>query len=96
MYYYLETLWRYLEDAAPVYRQDGEYGALMRQVAALEDELKKELTEEGWRRYERLSLREGDLTELDRRESFLLGFRVGARIMLDVTGEHRGETFMER
>ena len=93
--YYLNTLWRYLEDAMPTYRRDGEYKELMEQITALEEELKTQISEEAWRCHERLSDREADLAELDRREIFLYGFRTGARIILDVVGEYRGERFLE-
>ena len=89
--YVLDALWR--GDISPnekYTRKGGEYHKLLLQLCEEEDHLMKELTEKGKTHFEAFRNTYIDMTLVSEREVFIEAFRLGARIVLDIVGEHRG------
>lgn len=49
------------------------------------------LTPEGKKRWETISELRSDMTLMGEEDAFIYGFRLGARMIMDVVGEYRGQ-----
>ena len=87
---FLEEFWR--GNIAPgegQYHSKKEYKDAWELVSQTEDELKERLTAENWKlftKYQDAERRAGVIADAD---TFIEGFRMGARMMLDVLGAHQ-------
>ena len=63
------------------------YKSLMSQIAESEEKLMGLLSEEAKSVYEQLMAQQSEAFALEQRESFIRNFKLGARFMMEVTGE---------
>ncbi len=87
--YVLEDLWR--ECYAPDVKQSrrgSEYHRLEQGLAERGSELLPLLSADGQTTLERFERTKDSLAEISEKDTFIEGFRMGARMMLDVLGTH--------
>ena len=87
--YVLEELWEgKIAPSERGYREGSPFAKMVRQVSESEEGFYKELSPEGRRAYEAYCERQGQLDDVKDCDSFIRGFRLGARMILDVVGDY--------
>ena len=87
--YVLDELWRgEITPSERGYRKDSPYAALVRQANETADIFYKELSPVGKKAYDEHSTQESKLADISECDSFIRGFRLGARMILDVVGDY--------
>ena len=92
--YLLEQLWRgNIAPSERYIRSNSEYKKVSQVFCDTAEKMEKELTAEGkqlWREVENLR---SDMTMLAEEDIFIYGFRMGARMILDVIGDYKGQFY---
>jgi len=68
-----------------------EYLRIMKEAGKEEDKFWSELSEEGKRAYDEHCYKMSEMSSISECDAFVQGFRLGARIILDVIGEYDTE-----
>ena len=92
--YVLEQLWRDgLSPNERYTRKGGEYHKILLSICDEADRVCEELTEKGKTHFEAYRQAQIDLSMVAEREVFIDAFRLGARLVLDIVGEYRGNFY---
>ena len=92
--YALQELWRgNITPAERFVRSGSEYKALAGKVSDEIDKLTKMISPEAKVQKEIVDNLQTDLTMLSNEDIFIYAFRMGARLMLDVLGEYKGQFY---
>ena len=92
--YALQELWRgNITPAERFVRSGSEYKALAGKVSDEIDKLTKMISPEAKVQKESVDNLQTDLTMLSNEDIFIYAFRMGARLMLDVLGEYKGQFY---
>ena len=92
--YVLEKLWRDgLSPNEKYARKDGEYHKILVRICDEGDKVCEELTEKGKTHFEAYRQAQVDLSMIAEREVFIEAFQLGARLVLDIVGEYRGNFY---
>ena len=87
--YVLQDLWDgNIRPSERAIRYGSTYAALRHQVTEAETKFRQEMTEKGRSIYEDYCNKQNQLLELSEADAFIQGFRLGARIILDVIGTY--------
>ena len=89
--YILDKLW--MEGLSPnerYTRKGGEYHKTLLRLCEEEDRIREELSEEGKEHFEAYQQAHIDLSSIADKEVFIEAVRLGARLMLDILGDFRG------
>ncbi len=87
--YVLDELWRgEITPSERGYRKDSHYAELARQANETAGIFYQELSEVGKKAYDAHSTQESKLADISECDSFIRGFRLGARMILDVVGDY--------
>ena len=87
--YALEDLWRgNITPSERGYRKDSLFAEMVRQANETADIFYKELSAVGKKAYDEHSTQESKLADISECDSFIRGFRLGARMILDVVGDY--------
>ena len=74
-------------------RKGGEYHKILLRICDESDRLCEELTEKGKEHFEAYRQAQIDLSIVAEREVFIEAFRLGARLVLDIVGDYRGNFY---
>ena len=88
----LDKLWQ--EGLSPnerYTRKGSEYHKILLRICEEGDYLATELTEEGKAHFDAYRDAQIELSVVEEKEVFIEAFRLGARMMLDVVGEYKGQ-----
>ena len=90
----LEDLWMgKVDPSARHFHQNSEYHKLLKELCDLGEQITAELTPEGKKKF----LHHGDVQNLiigiGEQDAFIDGFRLGARLLLDVIGEYHSDIY---
>ena len=87
--YVLQDLWDgNIRPSEGAIRYGSTYAALRHQATEAETKFRQEMTEKGRSIYEDYCNKQNQLLELSEADAFIQGFRLGARILLDVIGAY--------
>jgi len=87
--YVLEDLWEgKITPSDRGYRKGSPYAELVRQSNESEDIFYKDLSAVGKKAYETHCEQQGRLDDISECDTFIRGFRLGARMILDVVGDY--------
>ena len=87
--YVLQDLWDgNIAPSERTVRHGTAYADLSHQATVAEALFRKEMTEKGRSIYEDYSNKQSKLADMDNADAFIQGFRLGARIILDVIGNY--------
>ena len=87
--YVLQDLWDgNIRPSERAIRYGSTYADLYHQATEAETKFRKEMTEKGRSIYEDYCNKQNQLLELSEADAFIQGFRLGARIILDVIGAY--------
>ena len=90
--YVLEKLWRGgLSPSERYCNKDSEYKRLLRSLCEASEKLSSELSPEGKKALEEHEQIQLDLIGISEEDVFINAFRLGARMMLDVVGDYKGQ-----
>lgn len=92
--YLLDRLWR--GDIAPserYIRTGSEYQKISKTFCGVADTLHSGLSPEEKELWEEANRLKSELTMLSEEDIFIYGFRMGARMILDVVGDHKGQFY---
>lgn len=90
--YMLEKLWRgELTPNEKIMRKGGPYHQKLGELCEIGDRLAEELSLEGKNLLQSYADAQLELNEIENRETFMEGFRMGAQLILDVVSEYQGE-----
>lgn len=90
--YILENLWDgKITPNEKFLRTDTEYKKESHKLCEEIDLFFKDLSDEKQKHYEELEKLQYKLFDISERDTFIVGFRLGARIILDVVGEYKGQ-----
>jgi len=90
--YVLNDLWR--GNISPCERyvcSDSKYQEVFQQFCKESDLFAKDLSPEKQKRFEEIQELQLKLIDISETDTFIVGFRLGARMILDVVGEYRGQ-----
>ena len=88
----LEELWRgNITPNERAIKPESEYHNLFHAASAEEKRLLEYLSAEGREIYDSLCRKRSELAGMSEMETFIVGFRMGARVMLEVLGEYDGQ-----
>ena len=92
--YLLEQLWRgNLAPSERYIRSDSEYKKATQAFCDAAERMEKELTPEGKKYWREVADRQSDMTMLAEEDIFIYGFRMGARMILDIIGDYKGQFY---
>ncbi len=94
--YVLEKLFR--GNIAPIertVRPESDYKKVSLKICKHLDCFMETLTPEGKKQLEAIDDLRSDMTLLEAEDAFIRGFRLGARMMMDVVGEYKGQFIEE-
>lgn len=92
--YELRELWRgNISPAERFVRAGSEYKETARKLSDEMDKLMDSISPEVQKQMETVENLRADLTELANEDFFLYGFRMGARLILDVVGDYKGQFY---
>ena len=69
-------------------RTGSRYAKLQKQLIAAEDALREVLTPDGKKFYEDICRKQTEMAQIAECDSFIRGVRIGARLVLDITGDY--------
>ena len=88
----LEKLWKDgLTPSEKYTRKDGDYYKVLLKLSNENDKVCIELTDKGKECFENFCELQSELRSISDRETFIEAFRLGARFVLDIVGEYRGQ-----
>lgn len=96
MMYILHDLWYGIAPYEWPFRKDGEYAKTAHKFIGQEEALRSMLTDDARAQLDAMLTTHNAFSALSEQERFIDGFRMGARMMLDVLGEHSGEFLEEK
>ena len=92
--YILEKLWRGdLSPSTQFIRSGSDYQSNQKKIADLESKVMQELTPEGQEQFQAFLQLVSENHGIENQENYISGFRSGARIILDVVGENKGQLY---
>ena len=92
--YLLEQLWRgNLAPSERYIRSNSEYKKATQAFCDAAEKMEKELTPEGKKHWREVADRQSDMTMLAEEDIFIYGFRMGARMILDIIGDYKGQFY---
>ena len=92
--YLLEQLWRgNLAPSERYIRSDSEYKKATQAFCDATEKMEKELSPEGKKYWREVADRQSDMTMLAEEDIFIYGFRMGARMILDIIGDYKGQFY---
>ena len=92
MMYELKNLWDgSINPSERFIREDSEYKEKSRQLCAVSLSIDKELSPTGKENFEAYKDLHADLRRIDEEESFVIGFRLGVRLLLDALSDYSGQ-----
>ena len=65
-------------------RPNSEYSKVFREMEKFENLLKEKLDDEGWKNFQQLTKAQMEVSSLSDCDSFISGFRLGAKVIMDV------------
>ena len=92
--YLLNKLWR--GDISPTeryIRPESEYKRISKAFCDAAERLQEQLSPEGKQLWEEIDRLRADMTMLSEEDIFIYGFRMGARMILDVVGDYKGQFY---
>lgn len=90
--YVLDRLWRGSYSPADRFiNPDGEYKKAVSKMCREMEQFIPLLSAEANEKLEKLRVLNDELTEIKDTDTFIEGFRMGARVMLDVLGDYKGQ-----
>ena len=90
----LDKLWREGISPSERYTRKGsEYHNILLRICDEGDKLSEELTEKGKKHFEAYQQAQIDLSVVSEREVFIEAFRLGAKLVLDIVGDYRGNFY---
>ena len=90
--YILEDLWNgKIRPDEKYARADTEYKRVLHELCEETDAFFEDLSKEKQQYYEKLEMLQYKLFNMSEQDSFIIGFRLGARMILDVVGEYKGQ-----
>jgi len=90
--YILKDLWRgNVSPSERSVRPGSDYKKVSVEICKQIDRFLESLTPEGKKQMEAISDLRNDMTILGEEDAFIYGFRLGARIIMDVVGEYKGQ-----
>lgn len=90
--YVLEKLWRGgLTPSERYFHEDSQYKMLLRRLCETSEKVSSELSPEGKKALEEHEQIQLDLIGISEEDVFINAFRLGARMMLDVVGDYKGQ-----
>ena len=92
--YLLDKLWR--GDITPserYIRPDSEFKRKAKEFCDAADRLQEQLSPEGKNLWEEADRLKSDMVMLTEEDVFIYGFRMGARMILDVIGDYKGQFY---
>ena len=69
-------------------RKGSRYAKLQKQLVAAEDALREVLSSDGKNIYEEICRKQTEMAQIAECDSFIRGVRIGARLVLDITGDY--------
>ena len=85
----LEDLWYgNVAPAERTIRTGSRYAKLQKQLVAAEDALREELSPDGKNSYAEVCRKQTEMAQIAECDSFIRGVRIGARLVLDITGDY--------
>ena len=90
--YILEDLW--YGNVAPSERRirtGSQYEKLQKQLVAVEDALREELSPDGKNAYEEICRKQTEMAQIAECDSFIRGVRIGARLALDIMEDYSSQ-----
>ena len=92
--YLLEQLWRgNIAPSERYIRSNSEYKKASQAFCDAAEKMTEELTPEGKKYWEAVANYQSDMTMLAEEDIFIYGFRMGARMILDVIGDYKGQFY---
>ena len=92
--YTLQELWRgNITPSERFVRAGSEYKEIAGKLSDEMDRLMEAISPEARRQLENIGNLRADMTVLANEDYFIYGFRLGARLMLDVLGEYKGQFY---
>ena len=92
--YELRELWRgNIAPAERFVRSGSEYKETAKKLSDEMDRLMEAISPEARKQLENIGNLRADMTMLANEDYFIYGFRLGARLMLDVLGEYEGQFY---
>lgn len=89
--YELKKLWRgQISPSERRIREDSAYRQVSNRHSKELDVLYKMISPEAIKQYEKVEQLGIDMTNIDEEETFIIGFRMGARMMIDILRDYRG------
>ena len=90
--YILEDLWQgcFASDAKSA-KRDSEYARISLRMAKHRETVAAELFRDGQASFDRFDRAKETLAEIRAQDAFIEGFRSGARMILDILGEHQSQ-----
>ena len=92
--YLLDRLWR--GDISPTeryIRPDSEYKRKSKEFCDVAERLREQLSPERKQLWDDIDRLRADMTMLSEEDIFIYGFRLGARMILDVVGDYKGQFY---
>lgn len=90
--YVLQELWRgNISPGERYIRSDSEYKKVCQKASDEVDKLYSQITPEAQQIFDNFYQLNSDMLMLSEEDAFISGFRLGAKIILDVLGEHKGQ-----
>ena len=88
----LEDLWMgRIDPVARNFRENSEYHKLLKELCELSNQISDELSPEGKKVFVHHNDVQHLLNGISEQDAFIEGFRLGARMLLDVVGEHQSD-----
>ena len=92
--YLLEQLWRgNIAPSERYIRSNSEYKKASVAFCDAAEKMEKELTAEGKQLWREVANLQSDMNVLAEEDIFIYGFRMGARMILDVVGDYKGQFY---
>ena len=92
--YLLEQLWRgNIAPSERYIRSNSEYKKASQAFCDAAEKMTEELTPEGKKYWDAVANYQSDMTMLAEEDIFIYGFRMGARMILDVIGDYKGQFY---
>lgn len=90
----LEMLYKIgIADSIDYIEKDSEHARLLEKAVSEEEKYWKELSEDGKKAYDEHGYITGEINTLLKCEAFVQGFRLGARVILEVLGKYQIDEF---
>ena len=92
--YVLDKLWRgeISPNEKSIYK-GSEYHRKLLELCEIADKINQELTEQGREQFKNYGSIQAELNDIENQETFIEAFRLGARTVLDVVSERRGQFY---